>query len=164
MSNFKLAPGQVLLILNTVTIEIIPYKNNMFVAKCVEFPSYDTLGSTRAEALEDCMSLLECYLTRVDVHDVNFYMDHKQRTEIARRPRSLDGKDGPIFMGAGGYSVALCNLLHARLDYALSELSGMQQNGGMGSEFDEASDINAKRIIHEVIDDIKVALDDKRTV
>ncbi len=63
----------------------------------------------------------------------------------------------PIFLGNGIYSKLAENNLHKRLAYALEELSGMQQNGGMGFEFDQESFEQSRENIINVIKDIIVA-------
>lgn len=59
-----------------------------------------------------------------------------------------------LFMGAGTHSLNECNMLHRRLNYAFSELSGRQQNGGMGTQFDENFDKQAQNNIKDVLYDI----------
>lgn len=62
-----------------------------------------------------------------------------------------------LFLGAGWYSIIDINHLHKRLQYAVSILGGMQQNGGMGTEFDEQSNIEDKQTIKDVIKDMLMA-------
>lgn len=64
-----------------------------------------------------------------------------------------------LFLGAGFHSIIDCNNLHKRLDYAISELCGNQQNGGMGSEFSVEDDLEARNSIKQVIEDIILAFD-----
>ncbi len=64
----------------------------------------------------------------------------------------------PIFLGSGSWSENLVDKLHARLDYAISMLGGQQQNGGLGSEYSEKEEQEAKTSIVEVVKDIKTAL------
>lgn len=77
----------------------------------------------------------------------------------ARKERYLKEKlykeeDRSLFMGAGMYSAHQCARLHARLAWAFSCLSGMQQNGGMGSEFDEQSQKEDEESVKDVCRDI----------
>lgn len=59
-----------------------------------------------------------------------------------------------IFMGNGWHSKIDTNLLHKRLHFAFHELGIMEQNGGMGTVFDEElSDRNIKNI-KSVLNDI----------
>lgn len=66
-----------------------------------------------------------------------------------------------LFMGAGTHSIVQVNLLHKRLAFATSELSAIQQNGGMGTEFDEQMDKECTQNIRDVIKDIMIAFDVK---
>jgi len=69
--------------------------------------------------------------------------------------------DGPIFMGAGAHSELSCGLLLGRVREALSLLSGQQQNGGMGSDFDEAGDREAAERIEAIVREVAMALTGK---
>lgn len=62
-----------------------------------------------------------------------------------------------LFMGAGWHSLVAKNKLHRRIDQAVSALGGMQQNGGMGTEFDEESDKKDKQTLKEVALDVLTA-------
>lgn len=66
-----------------------------------------------------------------------------------------------LFMGSGWYSTINANNLHKRLQFAVCELGSMQQNGGMGTEYLEQEDIDAKKNIKDVILDIMIAFDMK---
>lgn len=65
---------------------------------------------------------------------------------------------GMIFMGAGAHSGVMVDLLHRRVDYAISMLSGEQQNGGMGTEYNEKFANEAIESIDAVILDLITAL------
>lgn len=65
--------------------------------------------------------------------------------------------DKYLFMGAGWHSTVLKNRLHRRIESAVSALGGMQQNGGMGTEFDEESDKKDKQTLKEVALDVLTA-------
>ncbi len=60
----------------------------------------------------------------------------------------------PIFLGAGNFSVRDAAMLHQRLSFALSELSGEQQNGGMGTEYNKQSGKEAEQNIKDVLRDL----------
>jgi len=62
-----------------------------------------------------------------------------------------------LFLGAGNHSIVFLNKLHKRLTYAAHELGGMEQNGGMGTEFDEAFQEDGEKNIKLVINDILIA-------
>lgn len=62
-----------------------------------------------------------------------------------------------VFLG-NECSTKIVELLHRRLDKGIEALGGEQQNGGMGSEYDERSSREAKLIIDYVIEDIICAL------
>ena len=64
---------------------------------------------------------------------------------------------GMLFCGAGYRTGIACNQMHKRLDYAIMTLSGMQQNGGMGSDFDEESDKQDREDILNVLKDLLIA-------
>lgn len=66
-----------------------------------------------------------------------------------------------LFMGSGWHSTINVNNLHKRLQFAVRELSAMQQNGGMGTEYIEQEDIDAKKNIKAVILDILTAFNMK---
>ena len=74
--------------------------------------------------------------------------------ETRYRKEKLNEK---LFMGAGNRSIVLKNELHRRLEYATSQLSAIEQNGGMGHPFDERMDKECRQNIKDVIDDIIVA-------
>lgn len=63
-----------------------------------------------------------------------------------------------IFMGMGQYSGLLIDKLHNRLTFAIHQLGGEQQNGGMGTEYDRQSAAKATQAIDDVILDIIYAL------
>lgn len=64
---------------------------------------------------------------------------------------------GKLFCGAGYHSQIACNQIHQRLNYAISTLSGAQQNGGMGSDFDEEEDKQSREDIKNVMKDLLIA-------
>lgn len=59
-----------------------------------------------------------------------------------------------LFLGAGWHSMVAINNLHKRLNYAINALSGEQQNGGMGTEYDDHSGNEDNVIIRNVLKDI----------
>lgn len=63
----------------------------------------------------------------------------------------------PLFLGAGWHSIIHTNMLHKRLQYAVSELGGNQQNGGMGSTFKYVEDQEATENIKNVLRDLITA-------
>lgn len=63
-----------------------------------------------------------------------------------------------IFWGNGYHSSVSGNYLHKRLQQAFITQGGMQQNGGMGTEFDEQSDKEDKATLISVAKDILVGL------
>lgn len=85
--------------------------------------------------------------------------------DLARQARYIENKlDKKLFMGCGNVSTVRKNDLHCRLEFAVSCLSAIEQNGGMGTEFDEAMDKECRQGIADVIDDMKIAFgikDDK---
>ncbi len=62
-----------------------------------------------------------------------------------------------LFMGAGWHSIVSRNKLHRRIDIAVSALGGIQQNGGMGTEFNEESDKQDQQTLREVAQDVLTA-------
>ena len=62
-----------------------------------------------------------------------------------------------LFMGTGWHSIIMKNKLHKRLEFAVGQLGGIQQNGGMGTEFDEELDVQAKQDIKFVLQDMLIA-------
>jgi hypothetical protein len=63
-----------------------------------------------------------------------------------------------LFMGSGWHSIVSRNKLIKRIIWATSVLGGMEQNGGMGTEFDNESDKQDKQTIKEVALDVLTAL------
>lgn len=85
-------------------------------------------------------------------------MDFDDAYKMIRNLRVLKTSIGEyLFMGAGYHSTILLNKLHKRLSYAGYVLGGMQQNGGQGSEFDEASDKEDKQSLIDIVKDMLVA-------
>jgi len=84
----------------------------------------------------------------------------RARLLIAVVPDEPEGHafDGPIPMGAGARSELGCGLLIGKVREALSLLSGQQQNGGMGSGFDEAGDRAASERIEAIVREVAMAL------
>lgn len=62
-----------------------------------------------------------------------------------------------LFMGSGYHSLCLLNQYHKLLNYAAYVLGGMQQNGGMGTEFDEQSDKEDKGTLKRILKDFITA-------
>lgn len=60
-------------------------------------------------------------------------------------------------MGAGWHSIVNRNKLIKRIVFATSILGGMQQNGGMGTEFDDAADKEDRQSIKEIALDVLTA-------
>jgi len=75
-------------------------------------------------------------------------------------PEQPDGHafEKQIFMGSGAHSERDCGLLFGKLREALSVLSGMQQNGMMGYEFDEDSDRKDTERLEAIVRDMAMAL------
>lgn len=86
------------------------------------------------------------------------YRDGYDAYDSARKSRYLKEKLNKfLFMGNGNQSLSLLNDLHRRLNFAASESSGRQQNGGMGTEYEKAYEVAAKKNIIDVIKDMMVA-------
>ena len=81
---------------------------------------------------------------------------HKIRDLKFKMKESLNTK---LFCGAGFHSSLMINDLHKRLEYAVCMLSGMQQNGGQGTEFDKNYDKEAKQSLINFIKDMMFAFD-----
>jgi hypothetical protein len=62
-----------------------------------------------------------------------------------------------LFMGNGWHSLVKKNELHKRIEHAAGILGGLQQNGGMGTEFDEESDKQDKQALKEIALDVLTA-------
>lgn len=76
----------------------------------------------------------------------------------ARKQRfAKDRIDKSIFMGNGWRSTVDVNTLHKRLAFAFYELGFIEQNGGMGSEFDEELNDRNLKNIKDVLKDMLVA-------
>ena len=70
-----------------------------------------------------------------------------------------DSLNQKLFCGAGFLSTLMINDLHKRLEYAVGMLSGMQQNGGMGTEFDKDFNKEANQALINFIKDMMFAFD-----
>jgi hypothetical protein len=76
----------------------------------------------------------------------------------SRKERYLENPvNKKLFMGAGYHSKLLMNQLHRRLSFAFAQLSGLQQNGGMGYEFDDTFDKRGNQDIKDVLKDLLIA-------
>ena len=65
----------------------------------------------------------------------------------------------PLFLRDSGiYSERLCYRLHKRLEEAFQALSGEQQNGGMGYEYDEKSGNEDYTTLVAVVQEVALAL------
>ncbi len=69
--------------------------------------------------------------------------------------------NGLVFMGSGSFSEATIEHLHKRLDEGFSHLSGAQQNGGMGTEYDLDMEKECDKQIDSVVREIALALTGK---
>lgn len=58
------------------------------------------------------------------------------------------------FMGHGWLSKIFTNLLHKRLHFAFHQLGMMEQNGGMGTDFDEKMQQECTQNIKDVLNDL----------
>lgn len=116
-----------------------------------------TLSYFQEESLDD-FKLIDVLKNKlIDLPD--FSIDTCEILKKAHSSRMIETKIGEkLFLGGGVNSVVAANNLHKRLNYAISILGGMQQNGGMGSEFSEEEDLQGKNELHEVIKDIACAL------
>jgi hypothetical protein len=78
----------------------------------------------------------------------------------ARKDNSMkDSLGKKLFMGCGWCSIVDKNKLHRRLEFAVSQLGGIEQNGGMGTEFDENAQREMEEDIKGVIRDMLMAFD-----
>lgn len=59
-----------------------------------------------------------------------------------------------LFLGSGFHSLLDINKIFRRINYAIRELGGEQQNGGMGTEYDEQSAKEADQGIKGVLKDL----------
>lgn len=82
---------------------------------------------------------------------------YKAFTEARKEKYLKEPINEKLFMGTGNVSIVKANRLHKRLRFAFSELGGMEQNGGMGTEFDVEADIESAQNIKDVIKDMLVA-------
>ncbi len=83
--------------------------------------------------------------------DINREFYSKIRRQQYSSKESLKNR---LFMGAGYHSLVQKNNLHERLEFAASELCGLQQNGGQGTTFDQEMDKECKDNIKSVLKDI----------
>ena len=69
--------------------------------------------------------------------------------------------DGMIHMGCGDGTPAVCRYLHDLLDVGFEFLSGAQQNGGMGTEYDYDCEKECDKQIESVVREIVLSLTGK---
>lgn len=91
-------------------------------------------------------------LVRLSGKAYDAYVAVKNERYSAKEPVSEK-----LFLGAGYHSILQKNQLHKRLEFAFSELGGIQQNGGQGTEFDKKMDKECSENIHSVLADIVYA-------
>ena len=101
-----------------------------------------TWGDTREEAVRRLSKVIEN--ERLFEPDVDSITDR----HFARS----------IFVGNGNLSYAKLQLLHQKLDKAYCIIGGMEQNGGMGTQFDEESHKQDSEDLKSLVDDIITAL------
>lgn len=78
----------------------------------------------------------------------------QKNSRITKLPRENSGYLG---MGCGFRSIVHLNDLHKRLNYSGHVLSGQQQNGGQGTEFNEESDKQDQESLRNIIKDLMTA-------
>lgn len=78
-------------------------------------------------------------------------------SEVGREPQFAP-RQKTYFAGSGAYSLRDGRILHERLDFALSAVSHNQQEGGMGTTYDEKNVAAREQEIRLVIEDIAYAL------
>ena len=85
---------------------------------------------------------------------------HKEYSNIRNKRWKHECKEltSPLFMGAGYHSILYLNEIHKQINQASSILSGMQQNGGQGTEFDYKSQEQDEKAIMQIARNILVAL------
>lgn len=97
-------------------------------------------------------------------HEAKVGLDPK-KTRLTMRviPEQPEGHafEKQVFMGGGAHSERDCGLLFGKLEEALTVLSGMQQNGLMGYEFDEDSDREDGERLEAIVRDMAMALTGK---
>lgn len=98
-------------------------------------------------------SLLIGKLVQADRRLMNAYYQAR-KSKFSNQERIKDY----LFMGNGWHSIVNRNKLIKRIVLATSALGGMEQNGGMGIEFNEESDKQDKLTIKEVVLDVLTAL------
>ena len=91
-------------------------------------------------------------LVQADRKMYNFFYEFR-KSRFGQKERFKDY----LFMGAGWHSIVNRNKLIKRIVFATSILGGMQQNGGMGTEFDDAADKEDRQSIKEIALDVLTA-------
>lgn len=90
---------------------------------------------------------------------IHFKGAYKAYVEARKEKYLQEPINEKLFMGTGNVSIVKANKLHKRLRFAYSELGGLEQNGGMGTEFDVQADVEGRQAIKDVIKDMLVAFD-----
>jgi len=85
--------------------------------------------------------------------DINTAWSEARSSQYNDKPST----NGCVFMGSPD-AIGNMNMIHRRLAYAFMMSSGMQQNGGMGTDFDDEWDTKAKDALASVVKDVMTAL------
>ncbi len=119
------------------------------------------LVNNYAEGQEDFKGDGRCYGTCQALIDKLWHDNTKLFKVFEKARKDKWAKENRItkylFMGNGWHSLVEGNKLHKRIDCAINMLGGMQQNGGMGTEFDEESDKKGKQTLKEIALDVLTA-------
>ncbi len=114
-----------------------------------------------AEDQEDFKGDGRCYGTCQGLIDKLWHDNYKLFKVFEQSRKDKWAKENRItdylFMGSGEFSIVKKNQLHKRIEQAVSVLGGMQQNGGMGTDFDEESDKQDRQALKEIALDVLTA-------
>jgi hypothetical protein len=123
----------------------------IFLLKCL-YSNYveEDLGSTDLLGYGSTQAVLTAPLIEAAGADRELYYSIRK----SRYCKVNEFAKDKLFCGGGHYSSNRIARLHQRLAFAVSCLSGEEQNGGMGTEFNEESSRDANNNIKDVLLDI----------
>ena len=118
---------------------------------------YDDYGNDKFYGFENPVKH-QIYLKLFGDH---YRYDLRDKICFAEKNSELDKlsrqNSGYLGMGSGFYSILHLNDLHKRLNSAACVLTGQQQNGGQGTEFDEKFDRQCQEHLKDILKDLLIA-------
>lgn len=128
-----------------------------YVAWAIEYRPFEMLGETRDNAINYVCQMIKNHLKTQSINDAHGFIG-KPFIDIKYNIENIKCFEEPIFLGGFLHSYENVNKLHARVDYGLSAVAGMDQNGMCGHEFSLDIQTKCEEQLKSVHEDIKTAL------